>query len=105
VTRTKNRPPRTKPYTAPDGAKYDVDAALDPAVLDRLNNLPGVMLWSICAGHPRSASRAIGPREHPDVMFLVPTTAVGHVVGGLATCGLPWSLRPGRRSIPPTRTG
>jgi hypothetical protein len=97
-TTTKARPD-VKRYTTPDGRTLrDVDAALDPTVLDRLNRLRGMFLMSTCAGHPadRPGRRGSGP---PAVVFRVPAEVVGWLAGELIATDLPvtvatWRVAP-----------
>jgi hypothetical protein len=43
-------------YTCPvTGEELDVDATLDPAVLDRLNRIPDITIVETCAGHAGEA--------------------------------------------------
>jgi hypothetical protein len=42
-------------YRAPSGEVFEVDRALEDAVLDRLNRLRGLSVVAVCAGHPRGA--------------------------------------------------
>jgi len=44
----------TVPYRAPNRRIYEVDVALEWRVLDRLNALPGLSVYSVCAGHRKS---------------------------------------------------
>jgi len=61
---TRHRGTRDQRYRAPGGKWYAVDAALVPAVLDRLNALPDLIVEETCAGHRRGGER------HAKVVFL-----------------------------------
>jgi hypothetical protein len=50
---------KTVTFRAPNGRTYEVDPALDHAVLRGLNLLPGLALYQVCAGHPRQFGYAI----------------------------------------------
>lgn len=43
--------PETRRYRTPHGARLQVDIALSVEVLDRLNKLPKLRVYSVCAGH------------------------------------------------------
>jgi hypothetical protein len=57
-----------QPWWRPEDGKQavtilSVDAAFDPAVLDRLNRIPGLIVLGTCAGHPN------GPYEPYVTLF------------------------------------
>jgi hypothetical protein len=50
-------------YRHPNGRILKVDAAVDHEVLDQLNALPEIYIYSTCVGHPQESQRGRAARR------------------------------------------
>ena len=61
----------TVPYRAPNRRIYEVDVELEWRVLDRLNALPGLSVYSVCAGHRKRENAHNTPQRATAILTAV----------------------------------